>query len=144
LRLISKTDDYMARLAFQYPDDELPSKWPVEATREAELDPILPLSNFIESLYTNYRFNGGDKNIRPVRVIDDGVKTYIQMSDSMLHREAPALVITGPDGKPEMVNYRVNGRTYIVDRLFDRAALILGAGKKTRKVEIVRDHPPKH
>ena len=37
-----------------------------------------------------------------------------------------------------MVNYRVKGDMYIVDRLFERGALILGAGKQAQKAEIVR------
>jgi type IV secretory pathway VirB9-like protein len=38
-----------------------------------------------------------------------------------------------------MVNYRVKDNIYIVDRLFDRAALLLGVGKHQTKVEIVRE-----
>ena len=38
-----------------------------------------------------------------------------------------------------MVNYRVKGDMYIVDRFFDRAELILGTGKKAQKVEIERE-----
>jgi type IV secretion system protein VirB9 len=60
------------------------------------------------------------------------------MRPEMQHREAPALVVVGKDGKGEMVNYRVQNQTYIVDRLFDRAQLILGSGKKAQKVEISR------
>jgi type IV secretory pathway VirB9-like protein len=40
-----------------------------------------------------------------------------------------------------MTNYRVKEQTYIVDRLFDRANLVLGSGKKTQKVEITRGQP---
>jgi type IV secretion system protein VirB9 len=48
-------------------------------------------------------------------------------------------VILGQDGKGELVNYRVKDQLYVVDRLFDRAQLILGAGKKAQKVEITRE-----
>jgi type IV secretory pathway VirB9-like protein len=41
----------------------------------------------------------------------------------------------------EMVNYRVKENIYIVDRLFDRAALILGEGKNADRVEIRRVEP---
>ncbi len=51
------------------------------------------------------------------------------------------LVVLGNDGKGEMTNYRVRDQTYIVDRLFDRANLVLGAGKKAQKVEISRAQP---
>jgi type IV secretion system protein TrbG len=145
LRLLSKSDDYVARVAFAYPDeDENEKKWQqhlaeqkaqeTKATRITELPP-----NAVDSMYFNYRLKGGDDNIRPVRVFDDGKKTYIQISQAARNREAPVLVVIGPDGKQEMVNYRVKDDMYIVDRLFERAELILGSGKKARKVEIDRE-----
>jgi type IV secretion system protein TrbG len=145
LRLLSKPDDYVARVAFAYPDDEEnEQKWQQHLAAQkaqenkaavvAELPP-----NAVESLCFNYRLKGGDVNIRPVRIFDDGKKTYIQISQAARNREAPVLVVVGPDGKQEMVNYRVKDDMYIVDRLFERAELILGSGKKARKVEIERE-----
>jgi type IV secretion system protein VirB9 len=144
LRLLSKPDDYVARVAFAYPDDEdNQRKWQqqlaeqkdrqIKSTRIAELP-----ANAVESMYFNYRLKGDD-SIRPVRVFDDGKKTYIQISEAAKNREAPVLVVIGSDGKQEMVNYRVKDDMYIVDRLFEKAELILGSGKKARKVEIDRD-----
>jgi type IV secretion system protein VirB9 len=142
LRLISKPEDYLARVAFAYPDDEV-RKWQVhlaqeEERRRAEHDAVQvsPVES-LESLYFDYRIEGGDPHIRPVRVVDDGKKTFIQMTPNAAHREAPVLVVIGPDG-PEMVNYRVKGDMYIVDRLFDRGALLLGVGKKGQRAEIIR------
>ena len=43
----------------------------------------------------------------------------------------------GPDAKPALVNYRVRGATYIVDRLFAAAELRLGT-EPQRVVRIVR------
>ncbi len=145
LRLLSKPEDYVARVAFAYPDEEENErKWREhlaqqneqkrKATQIAELPP-----NAIESMHFDYRVKGGDDATRPVRVFDDGEKTYIQMGPDTKNREVPALVIIGPDGKQEMVNYRVKDDMYIVDRLFDKAELILGSGKKTRLVEINRE-----
>jgi type IV secretion system protein TrbG len=144
LRLLSKPDDYVARVAFAYPDDEdNQRKWQqqlaeqkdrqMKSTRIAELPP-----NAVDSMYFNYRLKGDD-GIRPVRVFDDGKKTYIQISQAAKNREAPVLVVIGSDGKQEMVNYRVKDDMYIVDRLFEKAELILGSGKKARKVEIDRE-----
>ena len=48
------------------------------------------------------------------------------------------LAVLGPDGKAELVNYRVKADMYIVDRIFDRGALILGVGKKAQRAEIIR------
>ena len=52
----------------------------------------------------------------------------------------PCCSYVGNDGKGEMTNYRVKDQTYIVDRLFDRANLVLGSGKKAQKVEISHGH----
>jgi len=93
----------------------------------------------VESLCFDYRVKGKDDALKPVRVFDDGQKTFLQISRETRTREAPVLVVLGRDGKQEMVNYRVKGDMYIVDRLFDRAALILGTGKKAQKVEIQRE-----
>ena len=71
------------------------------------------------------------------------MKTYIQMPDEAIHRELPVLVVKTADGS-EMVNYRVKDNIYIVDRLFDRAALLLGVGKHQTKVEIVREQGVKN
>ena len=87
----------------------------------------------------DYEVKSKNKALKPVRVFDDGQKTFIQISRETQTREAPVLVVLGRDGKQEMVNYRVKGDMYIVDRLFDRAELILGTGKKAQKVEIERE-----
>jgi P-type conjugative transfer protein TrbG len=149
VRLISKTTDYIARMAFNYPDDEK-IKWDAylqkqkdEAAQEraaSRVDGIAP--GGMDSLYFDYEVKGSDHDpsILPLRVFDDGVKTYIVMGPLAAHRELPTLVIHGVDGN-EMVNYRVKGDTYIVDRLFDRGALLLGVGKHQEKVEITRQKP---
>ena len=46
-------------------------------------------------------------------------RPIIQISQAAKNREAPVLVVIGPDGKQEMVNYRVKDDMYIVDRLFE-------------------------
>ena len=142
LRLISKQEDYIARVAFAYPEDES-MKWKLhlaeqEQRRKEELEAVkvAPVES-LDSLYFDYRIVGGDENMRPVRVVDDGKKTFIQMTPNAANREAPVLVVVGPDG-PEMVNYRVKGDMYVVDRLFERGALILGVGKKANRAEIIR------
>ena len=144
IRLVSKAEEYIARVAFAYPDDEsADQRWKdhiarqeqerIEATRIAELS-----SAAVEAMNFDYSIKGGNDGIRPLQVFDDGQKTYIRMNPNTQHREAPVLVVVGSDGKAEMLNYRVKGDMYIADRIFDRAQLVLGAGKKAKKVEIIR------
>jgi type IV secretion system protein TrbG len=146
LRLVSKPEDYVARVAFLYPEDDSARRWQKhmadqqtnekQAKKAAE---VLPAMITAEKLNFGYRVEGGDQFLRPLRVYDDGAKTFIQMRRELQHREAPVLLVLGKDGKGEMTNYRVREQTYIIDRLFDRARLVLGTGKKAQKVEISRD-----
>lgn len=150
LRLVSKATEYIARTAFTYQEDEN-KMWQQflqqqQARTESEQarSVVTPLAgDALDHLNFNYDISGGTPSIRPVRVMDDGVKTYITMPDAALHRELPALVVENPKIKgrkgQEIVNYRVKDNIYIVDRLFDRAALLLGVGKKADKVEIRRE-----
>jgi len=147
LRLISKPEEYVARVAFAYPDEEN-RKWQAQiaeqnaASRQEKSGAVaIPVVIAVEKLNFSYVIKGADEHLRPVRVFDDGAKTYIQMRADIQHREAPVLVVLGADGKGEMTNYRVRDQMYIVDRLFERANLILGSGKKSQKVEITRGEP---
>jgi type IV secretion system protein VirB9 len=146
LRLQSKPDEYLARVAFSYPEN-LDQEWKLfqqqqDAAHEKKQIPantkVLP--DAVDIVYWDYAIKGGDPTSRPSRVLDDGTKTYIQMPPVTGRTEAPVLVIHGVDGG-EMVNYRVKGDIYVVDRLFNRAALIVGTGKHARKVEIIRKAP---
>jgi type IV secretion system protein VirB9 len=150
LRIVSKPQEYVARVAFSYVDDDNAQRWQqhllaqrVQA-QESKHDPqLMPAMITADKLNFNYKITGVNEQLRPVRVFDDGAKTYIQMRPEVQNREAPVLVVLGSDGKGEMTNYRVQQQTYIVDRLFERAQLVLGAGKKAQKVEITREQHPK-
>lgn len=61
----------------------------------------------------------------PRLVFDDGVRTYIDFADGIESADMPPLFIIGAEGV-ELANYRVQGRRYVVDRLFDAAELRLG------------------
>ena len=147
MRLVSKPEDYIARVAFAYPDDDSSRKWQQQAAAQQALAKQdkhaaeLPAAIItVEKINFDYSIRGGDQHLRPARIFDDGAKTYIQMPSDIQHREAPVLLVVGNDGKGEMTNYRVKDQTYIVDRIFDRANLVLGSGKKAQKVEISRGH----
>jgi len=143
VRLESKPNEYVARVAFSYPE-ESQQKWQEYLAKQREqqdkaaAERVADLPNgALENMYWKYEIKGGDVSTRPVHVMDDGAKTYIQMPIETIHRELPVLVVKGPSGS-EMVNYRVKENMYIVDRLFDRAALLLGSGKHQAKVELIR------
>ena len=74
-----------------------------------------------------------------MRAFDDGRQAYIEFPDGIGTAEMPPLFVLSADGKDELVNYRVEGRYLVVDRLFDAAELRLGARKDTQCVRITRD-----
>jgi len=59
-------------------------------------------------------------------VFDDGRRTWIEFPAGVIASDMPPLFVITGEGA-EITNYRVQGQRYVVDRLFDRAELRLGA-----------------
>jgi type IV secretion system protein TrbG len=160
VRLISDPTRFVSRLAFQYPADDR-AKW---ATFQAQQDAarrdaesiaqqkraqdqekdkqagVLPMAeNALDNLYFDYKLSG-DPAYRPERVLDDGQHTYLIYPNDGRFRELPTLLML-VNGKTELVNFRVDGTRYIVDRLFDKAILVVGVGRKQTRVTITRATP---
>lgn len=145
LRLLSPAQGqgkplYVTRAGFYYPENE-EKAWKAQQAAMAKEDAtvVSDLPNVsLDQINFNYDISGnsGTQYFKPVRVFDDGSKVFIQMPSSFQHREAPALVLMGKDGKEQLVNYRLKDDYYIVDKLFDKAALILGVGSDQRRVTI--------
>ncbi|MFZ2062229.1 MAG: P-type conjugative transfer protein TrbG [Candidatus Binatus sp.] len=83
----------------------------------------------------SYKIAGPDVPWRPVRAFDDGAHVYIQMPPTMKTADAPALLIAASGGN-QMVNYRVRGNYYVVDRLFDNAVMVAGVGREQDRVSV--------
>lgn len=138
VRLVSTAATALSSMRWTYPQDELLAlRRKVEAERAAA--PVAAGLS-IEALHFNYAISGDKPAWRPLRAFDDGQKTYVEFAASLASSEAPPLFLIGSDGKAELVNYRLSGRFYIVDRIFDAAELRLGL-KKQQVVRINRVSP---
>lgn len=138
VRLISTSGTALSSMRWSYPQDELLAlKRKAEAAQAAA-----PVATglAIEQLHFDYAISGDRPAWRPVRAFDDGTKTYVEFPASLGTGEAPPLFVIGFDGKAELVNYRLIGRFYVVDRIFDAAELRLGL-KKQQVVRIDRVSP---
>lgn len=62
----------------------------------------------------------------PIRVFDDGQKTYIKFPEGVAEGEAPALFVLSDSGEAQIVNFRTKGQFYVVDRTFELAQLRMG------------------
>jgi P-type conjugative transfer protein TrbG len=126
--VVLKSDEhtYMPLVGWTYPQDEARESY-TEVGRQSALDAQSEhLAVDPEKLNFNCAISGSSVVWRPLRVYDDGIKTYLQMSPDMASYEAPALFVI-EDKQPLLVNYRVKQSIYIVDRLFDRGQLRVGA-----------------
>ena len=132
LRLSSNSGPAMAALAWTYPQDAL-----LALKRQAEVaEAAKPIASglAVEQLHFDYGISGDRPHWRPIRAFDDGRQTFIEFPPSIANGEAPPLFLIGAEGKAELVNYRMQGRYYVVDRIFDVAELRLG----TKKQQVVR------
>jgi type IV secretion system protein VirB9 len=135
VQLESTSRSAMASMSWTYPQDELLAL----RSAAAAADAAAPVAEGIalDRLNFGYRIAGDDPGWRPVRAFDDGDQVFIEFPVGLAAGEAPPLFIIGTEGKAELVNYRLRGRYYVVDRLFSAAELRLGE-RRQRVVRITR------
>lgn len=135
IRLTSVARTAMVSIRWTYPQNDLLALKRAAAASEA----AKPIASgvTVAALRFDYRITGDRPAWRPLRAFDDGRQTYIEFPASLGQGEAPPLFVLGADGKAELVNYRVQDRFYVIDRLFDAAELRLGL-KKQQIVRITR------
>jgi len=119
-------DAYTSVIAWNYPQEEMRE---AQAARAAQAQSVVAETavdrlNFgysVKALHTRHA-----PRWQPLRVFDDGRKTYIQFPANLGSSEAPPLFLIGRKDQAELVNYRLLGGYYVVDRLIDVAELRLG------------------
>ncbi|MDT7952801.1 MAG: P-type conjugative transfer protein TrbG [Acetobacteraceae bacterium] len=144
IKLVSTQRSWMPLIAFNYPDD-MQRQWSAYQQHVAwgAASSTLPTGENVANL--GFRLAGDNPAWRPLRVYTDGAKTYIQFPHAMAFGSAPALVGLDNDGgwfsspTQQMVNYRIAGDRYVVDRVLDRAELVSGVGGGQTRVMITRD-----
>ncbi|HEV3456535.1 MAG TPA: TrbG/VirB9 family P-type conjugative transfer protein, partial [Thermoanaerobaculia bacterium] len=96
----------------------------------------LPLA----SLHFNYRWTRtGNYPWTPAAVFDDEVHTYIRLPGSGVGQESPVLFLIDRRGATALLNYAIRGQYYVTDRVFEKAALVIGSGKDQQRLEITRE-----
>jgi len=131
---VSEARSAMASISWTYPDEALLA---LRSTEASVPEPVAA-GVAVDALDFNYRIEGDRPPWRPLRVFDDGRQVFIEFPPALGQEEAPPLFVTGESGRADLVNYRVRGRYYVVDRLFDAAELRLGE-KHQQVVRIVRN-----
>lgn len=125
----------MTAMSWTYPQDELLALKAQAAAKDAALPVAGDVA--VDRLNFNYAISGDRPAWRPLRVFDDGAQVFVEFPPDLAAGEAPPLFVLGATGKAELVNYRLRGRYYVVDRLFWAAELRLGE-KRQSIVRITR------
>jgi len=159
LLLVSSQGEFMHDVTFLYSDVPSPSPTPVAENAAVSTSPVVsdppkrkshgetdskqvklvakdpPADDADESYAVS-----GKAEWKPVSVYSKDGKTYLEMPASVRHKEAPVLFEEKKAGwfhhDMVLVNYRVHGRWYVVDRVLDKATLVSGVGSGQEKVTI--------
>ncbi|KQY91830.1 conjugal transfer protein TrbG [Caulobacter sp. Root1455] len=139
LALASTDATAMAAVSWSYPQDRLIAL----KLQNAQAEAAAPVADrvAVDAIQFRYAISGDNPPWRPVRAWDDGAKVYIEFPARLDQGEAPPLFVVGPLGESQLVNYRVRGSHYIVDRLFGVAELRLGQNPQ-QVVRISRSDDP--
>jgi len=132
LALSSAERSAMVALSWTYPQDQLIALKAAEDRATAAQPVASGLS--VDQLHFDYAISGDRPAWRPLRAFDDGRQTFIEFPAGIGTGEAPPLFLVDAKGTAQLVNYRVQGRYYVVDRLFETAELRLGL----KRQDIVR------
>ena len=147
LLLRSRGSNAMQEVEFYYPDELITAMKSADSATKAQQDAaadlqaddsvnVVKVAN-VDPAQLNFAYTVGGPNVpwKPIRAFDDGSHVYIQMPPGMKSSEAPALLVNAGSGT-QMVNYRVKGNYYVVDRLVTDAILVAGVGRDQDRVTI--------
>jgi len=133
--LKSKEKTYHSAVEWTYPQQRTTVfASSTQQSPTAQPAPDTGVRNFIYSLQAP---PGGIPDWAPQAVYDDGHRVYVEFHPSINDIRRPPLYLLGADGTAQMVNYRSEPNRYVVDELFDCAALRMG----TERVVIRRTLP---
>ncbi len=138
LEMRSFNETYMAAISWTYPQEQLTRRRKENTRALQQASHVIDASVDPGDLKFRYKIEGGKPHWRPIRAFDNGKQVFIQFPENIAQGEAPPLFVLSRKGKPELVNYRMRGNYYIVDRLFTAAELRLGEDPQ-QIVRIIRN-----
>jgi type IV secretion system protein TrbG len=117
---------YVRHVRFYYPDATVqawssPPSAPAPTADHAAAPAHAEAFNFAYRVRRQHHFPW-----IPLAVFDDGVHCYIKLPPQAAHRDAPVLFAVHDDGSKELLNYSVTNETYVTDRVFRSAVLVIG------------------
>ncbi|WP_127903546.1 TrbG/VirB9 family P-type conjugative transfer protein [Solirhodobacter olei] len=149
IELVPSFRGYTPLLSFKYPGDiEAENKARVVAMRQAA--EVRAAARTAHSLVVqgyeipaaNLDFNytiKGHAAFRPARIFNDGHKTYIDLPPGYAGDMPVFLELAGQGrGKGAIVNYRIAGQRYIIDKVVTSGELTVGVGGQTETIRFTQ------
>lgn len=101
-------------------------------TRSGSVPEPSRTSNSVDVSRLNLEYSiEGDAAIKPIRVFDDGTRTWLQFAGDMALR--PAIFQVNEEGKGEPVDYLTEGNQFVLGRSFEHG-LLLKLGKQEVRI----------
>ncbi len=128
---------YTSLISWNYPQDAFKDLQLAKATATVQAlaatalrtNAVVSDSLSIDRLHFDYRITALGRHAprwQPIRVFDDGLKTYVQFPTDLASTDAPPLFMIGPHDAAQLVNYHYINGYYVVDRLLNEAELRIG------------------
>ena len=155
IQLIKSDIDYTNVLAFTYPQEvaalnrtrianlnakaaksAAAKKKRVAADHARKSVPVGNKTVHVAKLDFDYKVSGKTK-FKPIRVFNDGKKTYIDLPENY-SGEKPVFLASGTQAASEIVNSRWSGNRLTVDRVIEAGSLVRGVGGRAEKISIKR------
>ncbi|OAI46001.1 hypothetical protein AYO45_01965 [Gammaproteobacteria bacterium SCGC AG-212-F23] len=144
LKLVSSMDASATKsVSFWYPDEMVNAINNEDVTTEN--NPTIASVPNVNLNTLNFSYQIGSDGFfkpmpswKPTRVFDDGSHTYIQFPGDISNKDMPVLFVINGSNK-EVVNYRSKPPYFVVDKIFNKAALVMGVGQSQSTV-IITNH----
>lgn len=138
--LVSHKTNWTPYVIFNYPDNTTRQWADFISSQTDDRGSSQKTSLAVDDLNFDYTAKANKKGIewQPLRIWDDGLKTYIEFPSKINAIEAPVVMLLNGK-KQEIVNYRKTGNYYILDKLIKKAVLTLGSGKSVERIVIIRN-----
>lgn len=139
LKASGESEAFNAAVSWTHPLPQAPTSQVAVEPIIAEPKPVSPTPILKAHGPEAYRIRTGWKKPEwtPVSVHDDGRQTFITFPEALGTTEAPPLFVMNEQGQAQLTNWRKQGNSYVVDRLFQKAELRLG-GERPQIVKIER------
>lgn len=139
LKASGESEAFNAAVSWTHPLPQAPISQVVVGPAKTNLKPTTPASILKARGPEGYRIRTGWRKPEwtPVSVHDDGRQTFIIFPETLGTTEAPPLFVLNEQGQAQLTNWRKQGNSYVIDRLFQKAELRLG-GERPQIVKIER------